>query len=101
MRSSVEKGSTMEEAKERYINELAVYIRWSDQKKIAYGTGDVMAWGDHDYQDVHSWNDGFRMIKRVLNLSDEEDAALFEQAKIKAQQPGKDTPWNYWVETPV
>lgn len=87
--------------KERYVEELATYIRWTNRKKASYRTDDVMRWGNTDYREIHGWNDSFEMAKRILGLTDEEDKKLFKKAEIKAQEPGKDTPWNYWKESEV
>lgn len=90
----------MDEYQKRYVDELAIYIRWTNKKKAVYGE-DVLAWGDYDYRDIHTWNDCFQMIERVLALTPEQIVELTKLAEGKAMEVGKDTPWNYWKETEI
>lgn len=93
----------LEEIRHAYIEEAAIYNRWLSKTKAWYKghENDVMSWGDTDYKNVNEWNDAFKMIKRVLGLTDDEDDAIWKEAETEAAKPGKDTPWNYWKETEI
>jgi hypothetical protein len=94
---------TLEEIRQAYIEECAIYNRWLAKTKAKYGIhgDDVLYWGDTDYGNVNKWNDAFKMVERVLGLTKDEIDAIWNQAEIEARKAGKDTPWNYWTEVEV
>lgn len=84
-----------------YVEELTIYTRWLNKTKPRYGNMDIMAWDERDYRTINSWNDAFKLAERVLGLTEKEIEEACAESLIRAKEPGKDTPWNYWKETEI
>jgi hypothetical protein len=78
--------TTIEQARENYIAELRRYWEWVQKTKASYNGLEIMMWGNEDYRRAVSSSDGFKMVERVLGLSETEVSSIFaEVVKMLAE----------------
>lgn len=64
---------------ENYKTEIRVYNVWVKKMKETYGDLGFMSWDEQDYQEALQKNHAFKMVDRVLGLTEDEVNKIWEE----------------------